>query len=260
MLDFDVVCNDRHDYANGPHAHADDMLFMPLDGLFSVSSRDDRRPALLDNSSVWWVPSRQVHQVTATPDQRHLCYYLHMPALLTASRAKDAPSGAAAQRWTMSTFLLDLLRVRAHLRHRGRPAPGLSQAELDRAILAEVGRIVASLAPTDAQEPDRLVQAVKTYVRAHLDEDLSCRELAERMQTSARTLARWFQGVEGMPLGQYVLRARLSEAHRLLQLTTLPICDIQQAVGFASAAHFAYAMRRAYGVAPRQLRHRRLAD
>ncbi|WP_144640417.1 helix-turn-helix transcriptional regulator [Bordetella genomosp. 13] len=254
MLDFDVVCDDRHDYSNGPHAHADDMLFLPLDGLFSISARDDGRPELLDSSNVWWVPSRHVHQVKATPGQRHLCYYLDMPSLLAAHRATDAPPRSGAQRWMMSTYLSDLLRLRAHLRHRRSMAALLTQAELDRTILAEVGRIVTATAPTRARERDQLIQAIKTFVHAHLDEDLSCHALAERAQISARTLARWFQFEEGKSVGQYVLQARLAEARRLLRSTALPISDIQHAVGFTSAAHFAYSIRRIYGVAPRQLR------
>ncbi len=254
MVDFDVVCNDRHDYSNGPHAHADDMLFMPLDGLFSISSQDDGRPGLLDSSSVWWVPSRHVHQVQATAGQRHLCYYLDMPSLLAAHRADGRSPHAGAQRWMMSTYLSDLLRLRANVRHRPLSAGLLSHANLDRLVLSEVGRILASTAPARAREPDQLIQAVKTFVHAHLDHDLSCDALADHTHTSPRTLARWFQLAQGMSLGRYVLRARLAEARRLLMLTTLPISDIQQAVGFNSAAHFAYSIRRRYGVSPRHLR------
>lgn len=260
MVSFDVVCNDRHDYSNGPHAHSDDMLFVPLDGLFSISSQDAGRPELLDSSSVWWVPSRHVHHVQATAGQRHLCYYLDVPSLLAATRAKDAPSEAEAQRWMVSTYLSDLLRLRTHLRHRPRSAAILSHAELDRGILTEVGRIMASTAPCHAHEPDQLVQAVKTFVQAHLDQDLSCGALAERTHTSPRTLARWFQLVEGVSLGRYVVQTRLAEAHRQLRFTTLPISDIQQAVGFTSASHFSYAIRRAYGAAPRQLRSQPATD
>lgn len=38
MLDFEVVCDGRSGYSNGPHAHVDDMLFLPVDGLFSIRS------------------------------------------------------------------------------------------------------------------------------------------------------------------------------------------------------------------------------
>jgi AraC-like DNA-binding protein len=253
MFDFDVVCDDRYNYSNGPHAHVDDMLFLPIDGLFSICSSDKSDAGILANGSIWWVPGRHVHQVTASQAQRHLCYYLDMRTLLSANGAERFQEAVTAERWMMSLYLEDLLRVRVHLQRRTNSVT-LSQAELDRAILAEAGRIVGSVAATTERQPQVVVGDIKSYVCAHLNDDLRCDVLADLFCVAPRTLARWFQVIEGRSVGQFVLQTRLEEARALLQSTHLPVSDIQDRVGFNSAAHFAYSMRRAFGQAPSRLR------
>jgi AraC-like DNA-binding protein len=256
MLDFEVVCDDRSNYSNGPHAHVDDMLFLPVDGLFSIRSSERNNAGVLANGSIWWVPGRHVHQVTASRTQRHLCYYLDMRTLLSASGAARFQEAATARRWMMSVYLADLLRVRVHVHQRRSNSPTLSQAELDRAILAETGRIVSSVAAAGGRQPDAVVGDVKAYVRSHLQDDLRCGVVADLFGLAPRTLARWFQVVEGTSVGQFVLQSRLEQAKVLLQSTELAVSDIQDMVGFNSAAHFSYSVRRAFGQAPSQLRER----
>lgn len=254
MLDFDVVCDDRHSYSNGPHAHGDDMLFLPVDGLFSIRSSGRKRADVLANGSIWWVPRRSVHQVTASQTQRHLCYYLDMRALLPANGGGRVQEVVTAQRWMMSAYLADLLRVRVHLQHRRFSSSTLSQADLDRAILAEAARIVSSVTATVGRRPEAVVGDVKAYVRSHLNGDLRCGVLTDLFGVSSRTLARWFMAVEGISVGGFVLQTRLEQARDLLQSTELPISDIQDLVGFNSAAHFSCSVRRAFGRAPSLLR------
>lgn len=256
MLDFDVVCDDRRNYSNGPHAHVDDMLFLPVDGLFSVCSSAGSNTDVLANGSIWWVPRRDVHQVAASQIQHHLCYYLDMQTLLSANGAMRLQEAATSHRWMMSVYLADMLRVRVHLRHRSSGSSVLSQAELDRAILAETGRIMSSVAAARGRRPEAVVGDIKAYVCSHLNEDLRCGVLAGFFGLAPRTLARWFQVVEGTSIGRFVLQARLEQARALLQSTELPVSDIQGMVGFNSAAHFSYSVRRAFGQAPGQLRER----
>lgn len=254
MLDFDVVCDDRSDYSNGPHAHVDDMLFLPVDGLFSIRSSGKSNMGVLANGSIWWVPGRDVHEVTASRLQRHVCYYLDMQTLLSASGAAQPQEAARAGRWMMSAYLGDLLRVRVQLHHRRSNLPTLLRGELDRSILAETGRIVGSTAAASGRQREAVVGDVKAYVCSHLREDLRCGVVADLFNLAPRTLARWFQVVEGISVGQFVLQSRLEQARVLLRSTELAVSDIQDMVGFNSAAHFSYSVRRAFGQTPSQLR------
>lgn len=253
-IDFDVVCDNQGHYSNGPHAHPCDMLFVPLDGIFSVSSPRQARGEVLASGSLWFVPERHIHHVSATPGQRHLCYYLNIDNLMPRVNADLHSPIRHSEKWGASLLLSDLLRVRAHLARKSGPL--LGPYELDLLILQEAGRIMTSVLPSRSREPADIVREVRIYIGEHLDGDLSCTTLARQFGTSERTLSRWFQAEQGRSIGQYVLDTRLVEAKRLLVSTTLPVVDIQNTVGFASAPHFAYSMRKAFGLSPRHLRRR----
>lgn len=257
-IDFDVVCDNQGRYSNGPHAHAHDMLFVPLDGIFSVSSPRQAQGDVLASGSLWFVPERHIHHVSATSGQRHLCYYLNIDSLMSQVNTDWRSPLQQSEKWGTSLFLSDLLRLRAHLVRK--PGPPLGPYELDLLILQEAGRIMTSVPPSRPREPTGIVRDVRIYIGEHLDGDLSCATLARQFGTSERTLARWFQAEQGRSIGQYVLDTRLAEAKRLLFSTTLPVVEIQNTVGFASATHFAYAMRKAFGLSPRHLRRRGPAE
>lgn len=246
MIDFDVICDDRPHYGNGPHAHADGMLFVPLDGVFCVAA--DGRSAVISDGALWYVPGRCAHQVQTSGTQRHLCYYADLASL-------DGGGFSRPRCWSMSSLLYDLVRLRRHFLPGHVPAIDLSRAALDRMIIAETGRIAAA-GPTALADDDTgaMLSAVKAYIARHLADDLCCTSLAQRFRLKERTLARWFSTRERASIGQYVLEARLQEAARLLRASGLPIADIQDAVGFSSAAHFAFAVRKRFGVPPSGLR------
>ncbi|VWC57807.1 two component AraC family transcriptional regulator [Burkholderia lata] len=257
-IDFDVVCDNQGHYSNGPHAHSYDMLFVPLDGIFSVSSPRQARGDVLASGSLWFVPERHIHHVSATPGQRHLCYYLNIDNLMPQVNADLRSPIRQSEKWGTSLLLSDLLRVRAHLARKSGPL--LGPYELDLLILQEAGRIMTAVLPSRSREPADIVREVRIHIGEHLDGDLSCATLARQFGTSERTLSRWFHAEQGQSIGQYVLDTRLAEAKRLLFSTTLPVVEIQNTVGFASAPHFAYAMRKAFGLSPRHLRRRGAAE
>ncbi|WP_175221081.1 MULTISPECIES: helix-turn-helix domain-containing protein [Burkholderia] len=257
-IDFDVDCDNQGHYSNGPHAHACDMLFVPLDGIFSVSSPRQARGDVLASGSLWFVPERHIHHVSATPGQRHLCYYLNIDSLMPRVNADLRSPIQQSEKWGTSLLLADLLRLRAHLARKSGPL--LGPYELDLLILQEAGRIMTSVPPSRSHDPADIVREVRIHIGEHLDGDLSCATLARQFGTSERTLSRWFQAEQGRSIGQYVLDTRLAEAKRLLFSTTLPIVDIQNTVGFASAPHFAYSVRKAFGLSPRHLRRRGAAE
>lgn len=254
MLDYDVVCNSRDDYTNGPHAHADDMLFVPLDGFFSIAADATHPTKIIAHGTVWFVPGRCTHHVAATPAQRHLCYYVDMPTLVADGRRLDGQAVTQPCHWPISTLLGDLLRLRRHVSDDRAAPAGLSASMIDQLILREAGRLAASTPCPQRDESAWVVEQLKRFIGDHLDRDLNCLTLAHQVGVSERTLARWFLLREGQSIGQYIQRTRLQEALRLLRSSTLPIADIQAAVGFSSAAYFAFAIRKAFGHPPTALR------
>ncbi|HEY1013641.1 MAG TPA: helix-turn-helix domain-containing protein, partial [Herpetosiphonaceae bacterium] len=80
--------------------------------------------------------------------------------------------------------------------------------------------------------------------------------LAAELYLSPRQLQRIFLAQAGMSPLAYAQLLRLSEANLLLACTTDSISGIAARLGYANAAHFSAAFRRAYRCAPRQVRER----
>jgi transcriptional regulator GlxA family with amidase domain len=94
------------------------------------------------------------------------------------------------------------------------------------------------------------------FVHGHLEQDLGVERLAEEARLSPRHFARLFRQSMGMPPGEFVERARLSEAVARLTKTEVPIETISASVGYRSADAFSRAFRRQFGIAPSDYRDR----
>lgn len=94
----------------------------------------------------------------------------------------------------------------------------------------------------------------RSFVRANLaDSDLSPESVVDSLGLSRPTLYRLFQHEGG--LGTYIRHVRLrTAAHDLVHFPHVPVQDIGFALGFKSASDFSRAFRRAFGVAPQDLR------
>ena len=97
-----------------------------------------------------------------------------------------------------------------------------------------------------------------TWIEQNLRRDLSLPVIARRAAMSTRTLSRRFREQVGATPAQWITRARIRRAQRLLETTELPVERVAEAAGFASAAvmreHFGeivgttpLAYRRAFG-------------
>ncbi|MFL9950340.1 helix-turn-helix transcriptional regulator [Paraburkholderia agricolaris] len=94
----------------------------------------------------------------------------------------------------------------------------------------------------------------RRYVHANLrDDDLSPDRVVESLGISRPTLYRLFQHDRG--LAAYIRHTRLrAAADELVAFPGVPVQDIGYAHGFKSASDFTRAFRRAYGLAPQDIR------
>jgi AraC-like DNA-binding protein len=112
-----------------------------------------------------------------------------------------------------------------------------------------------------AKEPlhHTLPQRVMTYIRLHLAEpDLTAARIAAEHHVSVRQLYLTLSRA-GISLGDWVRAERLKECRRDLASLThefLTIEAIAHRWGFTSAPHFSRVFKTAYGVSPREWRHR----
>lgn len=98
------------------------------------------------------------------------------------------------------------------------------------------------------------LQAVFSYIRAHLAEDLSAEVLANCAKVSRAHFCRLFQQVTGGPPHQYVLAARLEQARTMLAASNQTIARIAQDCGFSSQSHLTSSFRKLHAITPAQFR------
>lgn len=147
----------------------------------------------------------------------------------------------------------------AVLREMRAPGPGsrLLIDTLSAALSAHIVRHHSNLSAANAALPPakgaldaQREGAVRDYVEAHLDRNLTLDELAAIAGLSAFHFARAFKAATGHTPHAFVNARRLARARLLLARGEGPLVDIALACGFCSQAHFTRAFKRAVGVTP----------
>jgi AraC-like DNA-binding protein len=121
------------------------------------------------------------------------------------------------------------------------------------------GRVAAGADPT-ARDRARAVEAALWIDANHADEAIDLDAMAAQGGLSPFHFLRLFGRVAGVTPHQYLVRARLRHAARLLADRTLPITSIAYDVGFGDLSNFVRTFRRAAGLSPRQFRRLARAD
>lgn len=86
---------------------------------------------------------------------------------------------------------------------------------------------------------------------------LSLAEIAARACVSVNTLQRHFRAMWGTTVAQYLRDGRLARARLALERDGVSVMQAAELAGYNSAANFATAFRRRFGVSPGQVRARR---
>lgn len=110
--------------------------------------------------------------------------------------------------------------------------------------------------PSEAMHPwsgrDPIV-ATREYIQSHLHEPLRIDDVAQRFFFSRSQFTRRFKRETGGTFNDYLTRARLEEAKRLLRETEWSIAIVSKAVGFQSSRLRAL-FNNYYGLSPQQFR------
>jgi len=144
-------------------------------------------------------------------------------------------------------------------------AAHLIEQALDRASATKALRIMIEDQPLPAtalqpeevlteRATDPLVRKAMLQLEQRLHEPLPVEDLCARLGLGRRQLERRFQRDVGLSPAAYRLRLRLERARWLLVNSDLEVATVSLECGFQDAAHFARAVRQAFGRSPRQLR------
>jgi transcriptional regulator GlxA family with amidase domain len=98
--------------------------------------------------------------------------------------------------------------------------------------------------------PDATFGPLMSWIERNLRSDLSLPVIARRAAMSGRTLSRRFRTHVGMTPAAWIGKARVREAQRLLETTTLSMEIVAEAVGYRSATVFRERFAAIVGVSP----------
>jgi AraC family transcriptional regulator len=161
--------------------------------------------------------------------------------------------------------LLDYHRLRRALRRAAVGGARVSELAAEEESLALLGAMLAapgadatvtasSVGGRTGRAHQDLAEAVKEALAARPGDSHRLTALARLVGTSPFHLARVFRDRTGLPIHQYLLRLRLALALERLGDGVPSIGALAVDLGFASHSHFTAAFRRAFGVAPGQVR------
>ncbi len=100
-----------------------------------------------------------------------------------------------------------------------------------------------------------LVRRAVTYMRLHLAEPLTLKQIAGGIKVSPSYLSRIFNREMEESVSNYITRARVEKAAELLRFTGLPIQSVGAYVGFANLNYFSRCFRKYKGVTPTAYRN-----
>lgn len=103
-------------------------------------------------------------------------------------------------------------------------------------------------------ERRRLYLLARVLVARHYRRELTLETVSRALSCSSRQLQRAYALFGEETFHEDLVARRLAAACELLAEQAIPIRDVARLVGYRSAAHFAAAFRRRYGVSPARFR------
>jgi AraC family transcriptional regulator, carnitine catabolism transcriptional activator len=97
---------------------------------------------------------------------------------------------------------------------------------------------------------DAAVARAQAAMQEHIEEPLTCREIARRSGLSLRQIERRFKAQLSCSVLQHYRRIRIAKAHQLLQQTELSVTEVAFSCGFSSPEYFCRLYRDFFGCSP----------
>ena len=248
MLSTRLLCLDDQAHE---HAHDHHQLVLSLSGRaeFEVNGRGGevcRMRACL-------VPGDAEHQFAGVGDNRMLILDLNEQDTPEADLALLAELFETPRYPALDADFQNLLSYAGAELARFGSDPHLSRALGGVLLRALHLRLFGSPSRGPASALD--VERLDAYIGEHLARRISVAELANVACLSPSHFHAQFKDSVGFTPHQYLLKARLDRASRLLQSSPLPLVRIAEECGFSSQSALTTAMRRYLGLTPKRLRN-----
>lgn len=98
------------------------------------------------------------------------------------------------------------------------------------------------------------------YIKNHLHEQITVRELAGTVKLNESYLSVLFKRETGVSISGYVISKRVETAKNMLRYSELSLSEISDILHFSSYSHFARTFRKYCGVSPKEYRDKCTSD
>lgn len=102
-----------------------------------------------------------------------------------------------------------------------------------------------------------MIGQIIELIESHLDENMDLHTIAGALNYSKYYLHRMFTAAAGIPLHEYAVRRRLTEAARTLVFSDMRVLEAAVRYGYETQQSFAAAFRDMYKITPGECRNRR---
>ncbi len=131
-----------------------------------------------------------------------------------------------------------------------------SAIALLRSFAFQLGESAHRLLFANAQHEPEPVRLAKAYIMQHLAEPMSLEHVARQVNVSPFHFCKVFKRATGMTFTDFVNRARVEKAKRMLMRPEARITEVAYDVGFQSLSHFNRSFRRIASESPTEFRAR----
>ena len=197
--------------------------------------------------SVSLVPSELTHERVYQGRAEHLS------ARFSLRGDAESPTSIAA----LQDLGQDFMALAERFEHAARVFPA-QPAQAEARLWDVLWELAERTAREEAREHRRhaaLIQACRV-IQSRISEPLSLSALAAPSGVSPAHLTRLFRAELGLTATEYLRQCRLERALRLLTRSAVPIKEVACEVGIPDLHAFNKAVRRGYGLSPRELRAR----
>ena len=110
------------------------------------------------------------------------------------------------------------------------------------------------LIQANAKPRKRAVEAMRGYIKSHLNTNFSLADVADSVELSPYYASRIFREDQNMTIMDYAVQLRVNEACYLLANPNLRIDEIAAQLGYADSSYFSRVFKKHVGMSPRQYR------
>lgn len=123
----------------------------------------------------------------------------------------------------------------------------------------QIATVIGYLKQNDGVPARDVLEEIKRYMTANLQEPISLQSIAERYFINPTYFSRRFKEKFGQSYSDFLSELRMSKAAEWLKVTELKVQDIAEMVGYDGANYFSYAFRKWSGLSPVEYRQKNKA-